>query len=187
MARTNYYEIFVKDPYQSLDVNLADSGFGLSQVLPVIVAGYYTSPGASIILEQPEIHLHPSLQSRLADLFIALAVPERGPGEAKQIIVETHSDHLIRRLCRRIAEGRVNPDQIAVFWFEPSASGTVIRQLSLNEKGQIEYWPKGFLDEDYEEAKEYARVLESREREAQARRPRGRGRPTRNATSSVDS
>lgn len=159
VRRTNYYEVTVRDPNQRINVNLADSGFGVSQILPVIVAGYYAQPGSSIVLEQPEIHLHPRLQSRLADVFIELAAPKEEGSSPKQIIVETHSDYLIRRLCRRIAEGRIRPEQVAIFWFEPSESGTVITKVGLDEKGQIQSWPKGFMDEDYEEALEYAKAL----------------------------
>ncbi|MCH7825949.1 MAG: AAA family ATPase, partial [Acidobacteria bacterium] len=72
--------------------NLADTGFGLSQVLPLIVQGYYASKNSLIIAEQPEIHLNPKLQSLLADLFVAIA--ERRVG----VLVETHSEHLLLRL-----------------------------------------------------------------------------------------
>ena len=81
---------------------LTDIGFGVSQVLPVLVQCFYANHGSTLILEQPDIHLHPSAQAGLADLFIAA---KKSPGV--QILFESHSEHLLRRLQRRIAEEKV--------------------------------------------------------------------------------
>lgn len=80
------------------DSNIADVGFGVSQVLPIIVEGLSILPEQTLILEQPEIHLHPNMQMGLADFLISLIK------QGKQIILETHSDHIINRLIRRIME-----------------------------------------------------------------------------------
>ena len=78
--------------------NLVDVGFGASQVLPIIVQGCYMQKDQTLLLEQPEIHLHPNLQMKIADFFITLAQTDRN------VIIETHSDHIINRITRRVLE-----------------------------------------------------------------------------------
>ena len=85
-------------PQRKTQVNIADVGFGVSQIFPIILEGLRMPHRATLILEQPEIHLHPNLQMELADYFISLAL------SGKNVIVETHSDHVVNRLVRRIVE-----------------------------------------------------------------------------------
>ena len=135
-------------------VTLADVGFGINQILPVIVEGvdFFTgSEGRVLCVEQPEIHLHPRLQANLADLMIANIT---GRGE-KQWIVETHSELLILRIQRRIRERRLQPSDVSVLYVDPSADdteGSKISQLRLDENGDfIDAWPNGFFEEDFGE------------------------------------
>ena len=92
------FRILIVDLHTGVEVNLPDVGVGTSQLLPILIQGLIAPPGATFLLEQPEIHLHPKAQADLADFFIE--VTKRGVG----VIVETHSEHLITRLQRRIAE-----------------------------------------------------------------------------------
>lgn len=128
-------------------INLANMGEGLSQLLPIVTRVLTTPNNGSLLIEQPELHLHPAAQADLADLFIAGS--EDGK---KQCIVETHSEHLLLRLRRRIAEGKVDPAIVGVLYVERDGSQSAVRSLDLNEAGQFEDWPKGFFDERYREA-----------------------------------
>ena len=101
------YEVKVRTKGSKDWVDLPDVGFGVSQVLPVLVQCFYAPAGSIIIMEQPEIHLHPSAQSALADVMIdVINSKESGKKRNIQLIVETHSEHFLRRLQRRIAEHR---------------------------------------------------------------------------------
>jgi len=97
---SNIYQVLVKRTQYSPEVLITDVGFGVSQVLPVITLCYYAPRGSVVVLEQPEIHLHPSVQAGLADVFLHAAKTQ-----GIQILVESHSEHLLRRLQRRVAEG----------------------------------------------------------------------------------
>ena len=103
--RENGYEFLVKKHKGGTEVRLTDVGFGVSQVLPVIVLCYYVPEGSILILEQPEAHLHPNVQAKLADVLIDV-VKNRNI----QIILESHSEHLLHRLTRRIAEGKFSAE-----------------------------------------------------------------------------
>ena len=93
-------------------VDLPDVGFGISQVLPVLVQCFYAPPRSIIVIEQPEIHLHPSAQSALADVMIdVINSKENGNDRNIQLIIETHSEHFLRRLQRRIAEGVIDEEK----------------------------------------------------------------------------
>jgi predicted ATPase len=128
-------------------INLANMGEGLSQLLPIITRVLTTPENGSLLIEQPELHLHPAAQADLADLFISGAENGRN-----QCIVETHSEHLLLRLRRRIAEGVVDPAIVGVLYVERDGSESTVRSLDLDGAGQFEDWPKGFFDERYREA-----------------------------------
>ena len=135
-------------------VTLADVGFGINQVLPVIVEGadfFIGGEDRVLCVEQPEIHLHPRLQAHLADLMI-----ETISGRSqKQWIVETHSELLILRLQRRIREGKLSNSDVSVLYVDPDRSdvdGSVIQQLRLNDNGDfVDDWPSGFFEESFTE------------------------------------
>ncbi len=128
-------------------INVAGMGEGISQVLPVVARLRAANANDCLLIEQPEIHLHPALQSELADLFIEIVKA----GE-RQILIETHSEHLLLRVRRRIAEGTLNPDQVAILFVEKHGGESKVRRLDLNSRGHFSDWPKGFFDEAYQEA-----------------------------------
>ena len=137
-----------------IPVTLPDVGFGINQILPVIVEGvdFFTGrESRTLCVEQPEIHLHPKLQANLADLMIANI---EGDGE-KQWIIETHSELLILRIQRRVREGKLDPSAVSVLYVDPDAtgrSGSTITALRLDENGDfIDEWPDGFFEEGFGE------------------------------------
>ncbi len=137
---SNLYEVRVTRRKGGLEVLITDVGFGVSQVLPVFVLCYYVEEGSTIIFEQPEIHLHPSVQSGLADVFIDVA-QNRGI----QIIVESHSEHLLNRLQLRIAEQKISTDDISLYFCEANGGTAELKQLKTDLYGNISNWPKDFF------------------------------------------
>jgi len=142
----NIYQVRVQKTYASAEVSITDVGFGVSQILPVLVLCYYVPEGSIILLEQPEIHLHPSVQSGLADVFVD-AVKNRNV----QIIVESHSEHLLRRLQRRVAEQKMTPDQTALYFCEVIDAGSKLTSLDVDLFGNIKNWPKDFFGDEFGE------------------------------------
>ena len=124
-------------------VPISDVGFGISQVLPVILNGLLTKPREIAIFEQPEIHLHPDCKSKLADFFIDLVKSER------QVIVETHSTELIDKLRLKIIEDPSLRDFVNIIFVEPNKNSSheaVAYPIELGEQGSLDKWPKGFCD-----------------------------------------
>ena len=128
-----------------------DVGFGISQVLPVIIQGVI-SGNQTICVEQPEIHLHPRLQAHLGDFLIDTATPNRR-SSSNQWIVETHSELLIQRIQRRIREQRLSNENVSVLYVEPDPkAGSKITELRLDAEGRfLDEWPRGFFSESFEE------------------------------------
>lgn len=144
---SSIYQVRVQKTPLSAKVLITDVGFGVSQILPVLVLCYYAPEGSIIFLEQPEIHLHPSVQSGLADVFID-AVRNR----KVQIIVESHSEHLLRRLQRRIAEQSYDPKDTALYFCESDSDGSSrLRTLEVDLFGNIKNWPKSFFGDEFKE------------------------------------
>lgn len=141
--------VALTDRRSGVTVSPADVGFGISQTLPVIVE-CLRSEQSVICVEQPELHLHPRLQANLGDLFIE-SVREGGAGN--QLIVETHSEHLLLRLQRRIREGSIHPDAVAVLYVDQDDSGAVtVTRLRLGSEGELlDPWPTGFFDDSLED------------------------------------
>jgi predicted ATPase len=153
----NNYSVIFQDPNSGLDVNLADVGFGASQIFPIVVEGFYARDRAMLLIEQPEIHLHPKAQAKLGDLLLDIA----SSGGGKTLLVETHSEHVLSRIRRRIAEKTVSPESVAIYYCEPTPNGTRIREIRVNERGQYEGEgiPSDFFEESYEEAVEHFKAL----------------------------
>lgn len=138
--------LIADDPRGSVKINLASMGCGISQLVPVVVQTILLPKSGCLLVEQPEIHLHPSAQADLADLFI-----ENIRGR-RQFIIETHSEHFVLRLRRRIAEGKIKPEKIGIFFVEKKRGLTRIRKLNLKPNGHFEEWPAGFFEEGFDEA-----------------------------------
>lgn len=143
------------DKRTNVPVAPSDVGFGIGQILPILVEGLNKEEHL-ICVEQPELHLHPRLQAKLADFFI-----DRAPIQSKkqmyhltlnQWIIETHSEALMLRLQRRIREGTLKASDVSVLYVDPTSQGSVIRQLRLDDDGEfLDTWPHGFFEERYDE------------------------------------
>jgi predicted ATPase len=160
-AGSGLYQARVQVRKGAPEVLLTEVGFGVSQVLPVLTLLYYVPEGATVILEQPEIHLHPSAQAGLADAILS-AVQRR----SIQVIVESHSEHLLLRLQRRVAEKEAAPSLMRLYFCATDTGAYTLDRLELDLLGRIKNWPKNFFGDSFGEtaAAELARL----EREAQA-------------------
>lgn len=146
------------DSRSQVDVAPSDVGFGIGQLLPIVVQGLI-SVGQIICVEQPEIHLHPRLQAHLADFLIATTrLPDdrsvaRPRTSGNQWIVETHSEALMLRLQRRMREGKLDPGMVSVLYVQPAGrNGAEIRRLRIDDSGEfVDEWPDGFFEESYRE------------------------------------
>ncbi len=135
------YEVRIQKTLSSPPVTLVDMGYGLSQFLPVLVLCYYAPEGSTLILEQPGIHLHPMVQSQLADFLIEV-VNER----KLQILVESHSEHLLTRLQRRLVEQQIDQDNVALYFCRNKDGASTIDKLDIDaESGDIRNWPENFF------------------------------------------
>lgn len=121
-------------------VNIADVGFGVSQVLPVLVALLAAEPGQLVYIEQPELHLHPKAQMHLAEILATAA--KRGV----RVVIETHSEIILRGVQTLIAEGQLDHNIVAMHWFErdQKTGSTTIRTADLDEYGRFGDWPEDF-------------------------------------------
>jgi predicted ATPase len=137
------YEVRLRRTANAAEVLLPDVGFGVSQVLPVLVQSYYAAEHSTIIFEQPEIHLHPRVQADLADVFI-----DAMHSCKVQFIIETHSEHFLRRLQRRVAEGAISPDNVALYVCSTEEDHSQIEELNIDEFGNITNWPKDFFGDE---------------------------------------
>ena len=137
------YEFLVRKYKGGPEVRLTDVGFGVSQILPVLVLCYYVPEGSILILEQPEAHLHPKVQSELADLLIEVVKNRK-----LQIILESHSEHLLIRLMRRIAEEQISVDDTAFYFCEMNEGVSEIDRLNVDDYGNITNWPQNFFGDE---------------------------------------
>ncbi len=144
----------VSPPSMKESVDLTSVGVGVSQILPVIVLCLLAEPGDLVVLEQPELHLHPALQQKLADFLLECTYSGR------QLLVETHSEHLINRLRRRVTEDESDAIQLLVglLFAEQNDGRTTFRESKVNAYGGLsEDWPDGFLDLGAREAQSLVR------------------------------
>ena len=143
------FSLVLRNPKNaSVEVNIADTGTGIAQVLPIVVQRQFealTGAGMGLeIVEQPELHLHPAAHGDLADLYI-----EAVKRTNTRFIVETHSENFLLRTQLRVAEGKLDPNKVAIYWVD---NGT-IQSIKLNERGDLSSWPEGVFSEDFEEVR----------------------------------
>ena len=150
---SSLYEARVRRSREGPETTLMDVGFGVSQVLPILVLLYYVPRGSIVLMEQPELHLHPSVQSSLADVMLAVALHRN-----VQIVVESHSEHFLRRLLRRVAEEvephsglRLSHSDLKLYFVRSDKGEAELDPLRLNEWGGIENWPEHFFGDEFGE------------------------------------
>jgi predicted ATPase len=148
------FSMNLKPKGTAFEVSVADTGFGVSQVLPLIVQGFTAAPASLVIAEQPEIHLNPRFQALLANLFSEIA------GRGVTMLVETHSEHLLLRLRTLIAAGDVAARDVALYYVEKTGGRSHARRVPIDERGHIdpEQWPAGFFSEGLDDAVALARL-----------------------------
>lgn len=156
---SNLYQVKVRRGTQASEVLLTDVGFGVSQILPIIVLLFYAPVGSTVILEQPEIHLHPSVQAGLADVIID-AVNWR----SIQVVLESHSEHLLQRLQRRIAEEVVSASDVMLYFCDFAGGESRLSELQLDMFGNIANWPPGFFGDPMGEVAAMSHAVSRRKR-----------------------
>jgi predicted ATPase len=149
-------ELVLVDQRTNTVVSHRDVGIGISQVLPVLVS-CYANEGQLLTIEQPEIHLHPALQAELGDVFINSALGK----QKNNFILETHSEHLILRVLKRIRETTANkngttpaikPGDVSLLFVGPGKNGSEVIPIGIDEHGRlIDRVPGGFFEEDFAE------------------------------------
>lgn len=140
------------DEKKKIFANIVDVGFGISQILPIAVQLYALEHDGILLIEQPEIHLHSRAQADLADLFIDAANEEK-----LYILAETHSENLLLRLRRRMAEGLIKHDNVGVYFVQHKNGSSRVLEVDINEFGDIENIPeefKDFFQEDFNDLME---------------------------------
>lgn len=148
----------LKIKQHGFELDITDVGFGISQVLPVIVQGFLTKSNSLTIIEQPEIHLHPKMQADLADLFIDIVSSGHDEQSNKILLIETHSESLLKRLRRRMAESeKISNKDVAIYFIKnrkSSKSHSEISRIEISKTGAFE-WPIEFYSTDIEDTTEY--------------------------------
>lgn len=127
------------------NLGLSQVGLGLSQVLPIVALALCSKPGDLVVIDAPEVHLHPAAQHRLMDLVVALARAGR------QIILETHSDHLLNALRLAVkrgdSDGGLGPDDVAIQYFGRGNGEVGVERIPIEQNGRLTKWPEGFFDQ----------------------------------------
>jgi predicted ATPase len=146
----NHPELFVlefKEKGKDFYINYADSCFGLSQLFPLLVQSVYSKANDIIIIEQPELHLNPSLESVLADFFVDMV------NKKKRLVIETHSEYLLLRLRTYIKEGKISNEKVALYFTENIKGNSEIRKINIDESGGFpdNDWPVGFFEQSLSE------------------------------------
>lgn len=164
------HELKVKLTDSDQEQDLMHVGVGVSQVLPILIVCLLASEDTTLIFEQPELHLHPFVQTRLADFFLSMSLLN------KQCIIETHSEYLINRLRFRVAsDSSFTPQdslnqKIKIYFTEKVEGVSQYREVAVNKYGAIVDWPKGFFDQSQREAEEILRAsMAKRKQEKEAK------------------
>jgi hypothetical protein len=150
--KASIWKVELKNLRTGSNDNLKDVGFGISQVLPIVTEAITAKKGTLLLIEQPEIHLHPKAQAELADLFIELVKSD------KTSVIETHSEHMMLRFARRIAEGELRKEDIVLYEFTLDSNGTIVKRIDFDENGNIEKWPAGFFETDLQETMQHLKA-----------------------------
>ena len=145
--------LIVPNNNSKLELEISDVGFGFSQVLPILAALLNTSDDSLVLIEQPEVHLHPDMQASLGDLFTDLIAGENSAQE-RAIVIETHSEYLITEVRRHVAEGKVPPNRVEFVYFstDPNTSLNICQSVEIGADGYLD-WPVEFIQRHIENQK----------------------------------
>lgn len=134
-------ELRARAKRRSVQTSLLDVGFGVSQLLPILVADLQLPEGSTLIISQPEIHLHPSVQAAFADYIVYNVKHQK-----KNYILETHSEYLINRLRLNVVKKELDPTDVKTYYFENTSDGSIVYDIKFTQKGEIKNAPQGFFD-----------------------------------------
>jgi len=144
----------------SVEVNIADAGTGIAQVLPLVVQRFAEYADGSRngleIVEQPELHLHPGVHGDLADLYI-----DSLSKSSSQFIIETHSENFVLRIRRRVVEGKLDPKNVIIYWInDDNQAQRCVEAIHVLQNGDVDRWPSKIFAEDFEEVKAMRKAQE---------------------------
>ncbi len=141
-----------------ISVDLVDTGFGYTQLLHVatfiITAGWGVEEEKPVfmLIEEPSVHLHPKLSAGIMDIIIGESIERIKKGLTFSYVIETHSEHVLIRLRRRIAEGRIEPENVRIYFFEKEKGICFARRIEIDERGELsDLFPADFFSQDYED------------------------------------
>ncbi|MGY5266272.1 AAA family ATPase [Paraclostridium bifermentans] len=149
------YSLTMKNKHTNIVNNIVDFGVGTSQLLPIIVESVNSPSNSTLIIEEPEIHIHPNAQSILADLFVSCSKSNN-----KRFIIETHSIFLVTKLQILVAKGEIDVNDVCVYYVNQDERGSHVMDMKLSNNGQFEEeWPSGFFDIHYKLGKELFKFM----------------------------
>jgi predicted ATP-dependent endonuclease of OLD family len=140
-------ELAVSPCGQNKSVNISDAGFGLSQILPILIANTAAKPESTLLINQPEVHLHPSCQAQLANYFSK-------ESEKRNFIIETHSEYLINRFRILVQKGELKEEDINIIYIDRNKEQIKIHDISILKSGSLKNAPKSFFDTYYADINE---------------------------------
>jgi predicted ATPase len=131
---------------EKLKVNLSQTGTGIAQSLPLVIRAYKPCEKETIIIiEKPESHLHPSAHAELAQLFFDSIKLDKN----KKYLIETHSQNFVLRMRRLVAEGKLNPEDLAIYYvdYDEEEYESELKRINVKEDGSVDWWPEGVFGE----------------------------------------
>lgn len=138
-------------------VNLKDVGQGMSQALPIVTRAFYPAERETlIVLEQPELHLHPAAHGELGELFVQSVIDDSN----KKYLIETHSQNLILRIRSLVASGHIPSSHVVLYFvdFNHEESMSSLKKINLDEKGNVSFWPEDIFNESFVEARKLSKA-----------------------------
>ena len=140
------------------DLSLLAEGFGTNALVHLLFEMVRTVPGATVLIEEPEIHLHPKAQADLASVLV-----EEAESGGKQIVMTTHSEHVAGRLLTMVAEGKLSADELAIYSFEKDEAGVCsASEIEVTDRGQVNGGLKSFFETDLDEMRRYVEALRAK-------------------------
>jgi len=138
----------------TISVNIVNEAFGTSGLVQVLLQLAVAPHGSLVVVDDPEIHLHPKAQAELTEILVDVARDEN-----KQVMLTTHSEHILMGLLTAVAKGKLEPGELAVYFFERTNGSAKADQLPVDEKGRIEGGLRGFFEADIEQLDAYLQAL----------------------------
>ena len=140
------------------DLSILAEGFGTNALVHLLFEVVRTLPGATVLIEEPEIHLHPKAQADLASVLV-----EEAKSDGKQMIIATHSEHILGRFLTLVAEGTLSADELAIYSFEKDRNGVCsASEIEVTDRGQVSGGLKSFFETDLDEMRRYVEALRAK-------------------------